>query len=90
MKQEQVGVLYAPFQVPSFIEAHRNIIITMLEAHEQIVIALPVRRATPTKNAPLDYATREAMIKSYQNIVGRYIHVVPVARCSFAHATAYA
>ena len=78
MKQEQVGVLYAPFQVPSFIEAHRNIIITMLEAHEQIVIALPVRRATPTKNAPLDYATREAMIRQYFANIKRYIYVVPV------------
>ena len=77
-KQEQIGVLYVPFQILSFLEVHRNILVKMQEAHEQIVIALPVRRVTPTKNAPLDYATRETMIRQYFDNSRKYIHVVPV------------
>jgi bifunctional NMN adenylyltransferase/nudix hydrolase len=76
--QESVGVLYAPFQTSSLLEVHRNILTEMQQAHVQIVIALPVRRVTPTKNAPLDYATREAMIRQYFASFKRYIHVVPV------------
>ena len=75
---ESIGVLYAPFQFASLCEPHTTTLTGMFSSHQHVVIALPVRRVTPTKNAPLDYATREAMIRQYFGTITRYVHVVPV------------
>jgi ADP-ribose pyrophosphatase YjhB (NUDIX family) len=75
---EAIGVLYAPFQFASIGEPHSSTLTKMWPIHQYIVIALPVRRVSPTKNAPLDYGTREAMIRQYLGSMTRYVHVVPV------------
>ena len=74
-----IGVFYVPFQtatIPS--EPHGSTMCKLLNDYQHIVIALPVRRVTPTKNAPLDYASREAMIRQHYANIKHYIHVVPV------------
>lgn len=73
-----IGVFFAPFQVSSIPEAHRNLLAEMHQHFTDVVIALPVRRVTPTKNAPLDYAARELMIRQYYVPGTHYVYIVPV------------
>ena len=75
---KSIGVLYVPFQVPELLEPHRNILCEMHKNFGTVVIALLVRRVTPTKQAPLDYATRERMVREYYSSSLNYVHVVPV------------
>lgn len=78
-----VAVLYAPFQTATTIEIHWRQLELIAENFPSIVIALPVRRVTPTKNAPLDFAARECMIREYiaslnPNIRQPQFYIVPV------------
>ena len=69
-----IGVIYAPFQSAVIPDVHRKAIEEAEKRHETVVIALPVRRITPSKVSPLDFRTRQEMImNSYYNLL-----VVPV------------
>ena len=73
-----VGVFFVPFQVVSLPEQHRVVLENLFKNFNSVVIALKVRRVTPTKNAPLDFATREEMIRAYLGPKSKSVYVVPV------------
>lgn len=73
-----IGVFFAPFQTSSMPKAHCDLLAELHQHFTDVVIALPVRRVTPTKNAPLSYAAREIMIRQYYVPGTHYVHVVPV------------
>jgi NUDIX domain len=75
---ESIGVFYVPFQTAEVPDLHGHALSMLLNDYQHVVVALPVRRVTPTKNAPLDYAAREAMIRHYNGNISHYVHVVPV------------
>jgi bifunctional NMN adenylyltransferase/nudix hydrolase len=65
-----VGVIIARFQVPCLTEAHEALIDYVSSRHKKVIILLGVSRVFYTKSNPLDYATREQMIKSlYPNLI---------------------
>ena len=69
-----IGVIYAPFQSASLLDVHKEVIDAALKHHDTVVVALPVRRITPAKNSPLDFRTRQEMIRqTYPTVL-----VVPV------------
>ena len=64
-KDYEVGVIIARFQVHQLHEAHHEMINLVRSNHKKIIIFLGISRAMNTKRNPLDYATREAMIKKH-------------------------
>lgn len=60
-----VGVIVARFQVHELHEAHKGLINKVAENHKKIIIFLGVAVIQNTKNNPLDFATRKAMIQEY-------------------------
>lgn len=74
--QADVGVIVARFQTPDLHEGHRNLIDYALARHDRVIILLG---STPgisvTRRNPLDYFTRELMIRQeYPQVT-----VVPLA-----------
>jgi bifunctional NMN adenylyltransferase/nudix hydrolase len=59
----EVGVIIGRFQTNVLHEGHINLIKTVLGQHKKTIILLGVARIQNTKKNPLDFATREAMIK---------------------------
>lgn len=57
------GIVFLPFQTASLLDVHTGVIEEALRNHEQVIIALPVRRITPSKRSPLSFTVRETMIK---------------------------
>lgn len=73
-KQYDVGVIVGRFQTHMLHEAHKELINTVCSNHNNVVIFLGVSAINYTKNNPLDYITREKMIKDlYPNIL-----VIPI------------
>lgn len=60
-----VGVIIARFQVDELHEAHKKLIEIVSKNHNKIIIFLGVARVQNTKNNPLDFATRKAMIQEH-------------------------
>ncbi len=68
--QFEIGVVVARFQVHKLHEGHINLIDKVIENHKKVVIFLGVPVIGNTKANPLDYASREAMIKeTYPNVI---------------------
>ena len=59
-----VGVIVGRFQVGDLHDGHRWLINHVLNAHQKVIIFLGVPRLTGTKRNPLDYITRERMIRA--------------------------
>jgi bifunctional NMN adenylyltransferase/nudix hydrolase len=59
-----VGVIIARFQVPYLTEAHEALVNYVCSNHKKVVVLLGVSRQFHTKSNPLDYATREQMLKT--------------------------
>lgn len=64
-KNYDCGVIIARFQVHELHEAHKGLIDKVKENHKKIIIFLGVAVIQNTKNNPLDFATRKAMIQEY-------------------------
>lgn len=62
--RHDVGVVIARFQVPALSPAHRALIEYVSARHKKVVVLLGVSRVMYTKSDPLDFATREQMIKT--------------------------
>jgi bifunctional NMN adenylyltransferase/nudix hydrolase len=68
--QSQIGVIIARFQVHKLHEGHINLIDKVIENHKKVIVFLGVPVIGNTKSNPLDYASREAMIKEiYPNVI---------------------
>ncbi len=68
--QYEIGVIIGRFQVHQLHDAHKGIIDMVCENHKKVIIFLGVPVIQNTKNNPLDFATRKAMIqKDYPQVV---------------------
>jgi bifunctional NMN adenylyltransferase/nudix hydrolase len=65
-----IGVIVARFQTPRLHEGHRMLIDTVTTKHNKTVIVLGVTPVLGSRRNPLDFQTRERMIKKeYANLV---------------------
>lgn len=60
----KVGVVIARFQTPKLHAAHRALLDTVLAQHPKTLVLLGTSPVKNTSRNPLDYATREAMVKA--------------------------
>jgi bifunctional NMN adenylyltransferase/nudix hydrolase len=58
-----IGVIIARFQTPYLHEGHKSIIDTVRQSHNKTVIVLGVSPVLGSRRNPLDFPTRERMIK---------------------------
>lgn len=61
MKTE-IGVIVGRFQVHNLHEAHHELIQTVMQNHDKVIVFLGVSPAKSTRRNPLDYKSRELMI----------------------------
>lgn len=62
---EDVGIIVGRFQVPYLHKGHMDLINTVRRNHQKIIIFLGSRPGIlGSRNNPLDYPTREQMIKN--------------------------
>jgi bifunctional NMN adenylyltransferase/nudix hydrolase len=65
-----IGVIIARFQTPSLHEGHLALIHEVQQHHNKVVIVLGVAPVKGSRKNPLDYYTRERMIKqAFSNII---------------------
>jgi bifunctional NMN adenylyltransferase/nudix hydrolase len=62
IEKDGVGVIVGRFQVPDLHEGHMDLINSVLERHDDIIIVLGLSAIKATKNNPLDYNSRRKMI----------------------------
>lgn len=73
-----VGIIVGRFQVHELHEAHKDLIDTVLNKHERVIIFVGLSPLRNTATNPLDFNTRKRMIQeSYPNIEVYYIDDVP-------------
>ncbi len=66
----QLGVIIARFQVNELHKSHIELIDKVCENHKKVIVFLGIPIIDNTRKNPLDYASREAMLKEkYPNIV---------------------
>lgn len=58
-----VGAVIGRFQVPDLTRGHRNLLDAIFERHKKVLVLLGVTPLKLSRNNPLDYMTRELMIK---------------------------
>ena len=58
------GVIIARFQTPYLHEGHVELIRSVQESHNRVIILLGISRVTGTRKNPYDYYTREKLIKA--------------------------
>lgn len=69
-KDFNIGVAVARFQVHELHEGHKQLLEYINANHKKIIIFLGVPRVQNTKNNPLDFATRKAMVQdAYPNAI---------------------
>jgi len=74
IKKTVIGVLVGRFQVDELHEGHHNLIKTVMENHDKVIVFLGVSPAKGTKNNPLDFKARELMLhESYPGLT-----IVPI------------
>lgn len=61
---EDIGMTIGRFQVPQLHEGHRALVDLLVKNHDRIVIGLGVTPTRGSKRDPMDYVTREAMIRA--------------------------
>ena len=78
MKEKQdktdVGVIVARFHAHELHEAHKDLIQTVLDKHERVIIFLGLSPLKNTLRKPLDFKSRKAMIEeSFKNVEVHYV-----------------
>lgn len=69
-----VGILIGRFQVHELHEAHRDLIDTVLDKHDRVIIFIGLSPLKNTVNNPLDFNTRKRMIQeTYPDIEVYYV-----------------
>ena len=77
-KKYDIGVIVGRFQAPDLHQGHRDLIETVMDNHQQILIFLGLSPARSTLNNPLDFETRRKMIQaSYPDVNVLYIDDSP-------------
>lgn len=75
---QDVGVIIARFQVPELHEAHRDLISTVIERHDKVLIFLGLAPVLVTRNNPLDFEARKQMILAeFPQVNVHYVDDVP-------------
>lgn len=64
---EPVGVIIGRFQVHDLHEAHVDLIKTVISKHSNVVVFLGCAVSAPEKKNPLNYRSRELMLRSFFN-----------------------
>jgi len=59
----EIGVIIGRFQVDNLHEGHINLIQNVVDRHERVLILIGTTELMSTKRNPLDYVSRELMIK---------------------------
>ena len=73
-KSSDVGVLIGRFQVAELHEAHKDLIRTVADEHQKVIIFLGLSPARVTRNNPLDFESRKQMIlDEFPNVNVLYI-----------------
>lgn len=62
-KFTEIGVIIGRFQINKLHDAHVELIKTVLNQHDKVIIFLGVSSATNTRRNPMDFITRKAMIE---------------------------
>jgi bifunctional NMN adenylyltransferase/nudix hydrolase len=62
-KKYDIGVIIGRFQINRLHAAHRALINSVIQKHDRVIMFLGVAKATGTKKNPLDFASREVMIR---------------------------
>lgn len=71
---EDVGVIIARFQVAKLHEGHTQLLDTIFERHDKVLIFLGLSPAKSTVNNPLDYESRKNLIiDSYPDAIVMYV-----------------
>jgi bifunctional NMN adenylyltransferase/nudix hydrolase len=69
VKKTDIGVVIGRFQVHELHDGHHDLIKTVMQHHDKVVILLGVSPAKSTKNNPLDFKSRELMLhESYPDL----------------------
>lgn len=63
VKKTPIGVIVGRFQVDELHAGHRNLIDSVLENHDKVIIFLGVSPAINSKNNPLEFKPREQMLQ---------------------------
>jgi len=73
-KTYDIGVIVGRFQVQDLHEVHKGLIQHVIDKHKKVIILLGVSPLPTTSNNPLDYQTRELMIrKHFPEVVISYV-----------------
>lgn len=65
----EVGVIIGRFQVPELHKAHKELIDAVRKRHKKVLVLLGVSPVRITRNNPLDFMTRQAMLaKAYPTV----------------------
>jgi bifunctional NMN adenylyltransferase/nudix hydrolase len=76
-QKAEVGVIIARFQTPFLHEGHVDILSQVIAAHPRVIVYLGLSPVKCSKNNPLDFVARKAMIEAkYPNIEVHYIEDV--------------
>lgn len=63
IKNAEIGVIIGRFQANKLHEGHIELINQVMENHKQVIILVGISRVQNTKKNPLDFASREKMLK---------------------------
>ena len=73
-----VGVIVGRFQVPELHDAHLDLIQTVCEAHDKVIIFLGLAPVRVTRENPLDFEARKQMIlEAFPNVIVQYVEDMP-------------
>jgi bifunctional NMN adenylyltransferase/nudix hydrolase len=73
-KTYDVGVIVGRFQVPELHDAHKDLIKTVCDRHDKVIILLGLSPVRVTQENPLDFESRKQMIlKSFPDVNVLYI-----------------
>lgn len=77
VKSYDVGVIVGRFQVPELHEVHRNLIKSVCDNHQKVILYLGMSPLLTTINNPLDFESRKQMIlEEFPDITVLYIRDV--------------
>lgn len=72
--QTDIGVIVARFMVHELHEAHKDLIQSVIDRHERVIVFLGCSPLRNTPNAPLDFKHRQAMIhEDFPNVEVHYV-----------------
>ena len=62
-KKYDIGVIIGRFQINRLHDSHRELINSVIERHDKVIVFLGVPKSIGTRRNPLDFASREVMIR---------------------------